>query len=166
MNAAHLHLLINHLPILGSVFAIPLLMLALWRRSEPGTLYGAVLVLIVAAGGAVAADQTGEGAEEAVEDLPGVTESLIHQHEESAEVAVILALATAAVAIGATVLTARSGRVHPLATGILLSAALASSATMANVGWAGGQIRHTEVREEGVVAAAAAAGEDEEEGER
>ena len=178
MNAAHLHLLVNHLPILGSFLAAPLLVLALLRRHEPGTLYGAVFLVLAAGIGAIAADQTGEGAEESVEDLPGVSEHLIHEHEEAAEVAMVLALVTAAIGIGATVVTARSGKVHPLATGILLSATLATSAAMANVGWAGGQIRHTEIREDGGKSGPTSrverkeggergeAGEEEEEGER
>lgn len=178
MNAAHLHLLINHLPILGAFLAVPLVVLALWRRHEPGTLYGAVFLVVAAGVGAVAADQTGDGAEESVEDLPGVSEHLIHEHEEAAEVAMVLALVTAAIGIGAAVLTARAGKVHPLATGILLSATLATSAAMANVGWAGGQIRHTEIREDGGKSPPSArlerkgggereeAGEEEEEGER
>lgn len=174
MNAAHLHLLVNHLPIFGSFLAIPLVVIALWRRHEPGTLYGAVLLTVLAAGGAVVADQSGEGAEEAVEHLPGVSEHLIHEHEERAELGIVLAGITALVGFGAAVLSGRAGRVHPLATGVLLSGALATSAAMATVGWTGGQIRHTEVREDGGSVASGnerggergEAGEEEEERER
>lgn len=166
MNAAHLHLLVNHLPILGSFLAAPLLVLALLRRHEPGTLYGAVFVVLAAAIGAIAADKTGEEAEESVEELPGVTEHLIHEHEEAAEVAIVLAVLTGALGIGAAALTARAGKVHPLATGILLSATLGSGAAMANVGWAGGQIRHTEIREDGGAAAPVTARAHDEGGER
>ena len=34
MNATHLHLMLNHIPVLGTVFGLGLLVFALWRKSE------------------------------------------------------------------------------------------------------------------------------------
>lgn len=148
MDATHLHLLVNHLPILGSFFALPLLALALWRRREPWLLAGAVLLLVVAAGGAVVAEESGEGAEEAVEHLPGVDEAMIHDHEERAEVAVPLAVVTALAGLVAAAWSLRRGTVFLPAGGAVLALTLASAGAMAWVGQSGGVIRHTEIRAE------------------
>lgn len=47
MNGAHLHLLLNHLPILGSLFGFVLLLVALARRQpllvRAGTLGGQIM---------------------------------------------------------------------------------------------------------------------------
>ena len=34
MNPAHLHLMLNHIPVLGTAFGLGLLAFALWRRSD------------------------------------------------------------------------------------------------------------------------------------
>ena len=74
MNDAHLHLLVNHLPIVGAMLSLPLFGLALLMPKDRGALRAAVLVAVFTALGGVAADLTGEPAEEVVEGLPDVTE--------------------------------------------------------------------------------------------
>ena len=91
MNAVHLHLAINHLPIGGALLSVPLVVLALAFRNERGFLIAATLALTLTGAGALAAMQTGEPAEDAIEHLPGVAESLIDAHEERAEIATYLA---------------------------------------------------------------------------
>lgn len=148
MTPTHLHLLVNHLPIIGAFLALPLLLIALWRRTELGALLGAVLVLALAASGAVVADQTGEGAEHEVEELPGVSETLIHEHEERAEIAMPISLVTAVAGLGLLAWSWRRGETPRMGAGGLLVAATVSAGAMAWTGWAGGQIRHTEIRAE------------------
>jgi peptidoglycan/LPS O-acetylase OafA/YrhL len=147
MDATHLHLLVNHLPILGSFFALPLLVLALWRRQEPWLFAGAALLLLIGGAAGVVAEESGEGAEEAVEHLAGVSEALIHEHEERAEVATPLAVITGLAALGVAALSLRrratwlpGGAVVLLLTGV-------TAGTMAWVGQSGGLIRHTELRD-------------------
>jgi hypothetical protein len=147
MNPAHLHLLVNHFPIVGAFVSLPLLALALWRRGDRGSLLAAVTVLVVSAAGAGAAQLTGDDAEEVVEHLPGVSESLIHTHEERAEVATILAVVTGLGSLGILGFAIRSGKTPLIGTVVLTAGALATAGTMAWTGQAGGQIRHTEIRD-------------------
>ena len=49
MNDAHLHLLINHLPILGAFLSVPVLLVSLWRNRESTVLGVAVMLLVLAA---------------------------------------------------------------------------------------------------------------------
>jgi len=156
MNAAHLHLVINHLPIIGACLSLPLVALILWRRSDRGLILAAALTLVLTGVGALAALQTGEPAEEMVEHLPGTAESLIEPHEERAEVAAGLAVATA---LGALVVLGvawrREGPLPVSLLATLLVASVATSGAMAWTGKAGGMIRHPEIRgERGGVAAA------------
>lgn len=176
MNPAHLHLLVNHLPIIGFLFAIPLAALALLRPGDRGIFTAVALVVALAAGGGVASQLSGEGAEEVVEDLPDVRESLIHEHEEAAEAATVVAVATALLALGLLGWRAKRGGdlPRPALAGMLLATLVAGGA-MARVGQLGGVIRHTEIREGAAAqpgageargeAAGEAAGEGEEEGE-
>src|SRR5688500_18663016 len=100
VNAAHLHLLVNHLPILGTFFGLALLLAALLRRS--GELRVAALVTLVLVGAAAqVAVRSGERAEGLVEELDGVAEADIHEHEEQAERAGWAATATAIAALAA-----------------------------------------------------------------
>lgn len=147
MNPAHLHLLVNHLPIVGALLALPLLALAIWRRTDLGALRAAVLVLVLAAVGAGASMRTGEEAEHAVEDLPWATETLIEEHEERAELATWVTVAAALAGVG---LWAWSERKKAVPLGALLGLGLLSAASAGAMGWvgaSGGVIRHEEIRD-------------------
>ena len=148
MNAAHLHLVVNHLPTMGMFLAIPLILLAMWRRHEVGVTYAACLLLVVGGAGGVIAEETGEGAEEAVETSPTVSEVAIHEHEERAEIAVPIGVVTGLMALGVAAWTAKRGAASAPALGVLLAANLASAAAMAAVAQVGGVINHPEIRDD------------------
>jgi uncharacterized membrane protein len=171
MTPAHLHLVLVHFPIAASFLALPLLILALIRRADGGSTSAVALVLLLGAGAAVAAKATGEEAEEVAEHLPGVSEATIHEHEERAELATVLAVLAGlgGLAAGGLALAGRT-RLATAALGVTMVADLASAGAMAWTGLAGGEIRHTELRD-GAAAATGAVGdggedEAEEHGER
>jgi len=147
MNPAHIHLLVNHLPIIGSFVGVPLVALALWKRQELGALRAAALVLAIAAVGAGVANSTGEGAEERIEDSGWASERLIHEHEERADVATPIAVLTGVAAVAALIWSERKKAVNPAIVGALGLLSLASAGSMAWVGAAGGVIRHDEIRD-------------------
>jgi hypothetical protein len=75
---------LNHIPILGTVLGFLLLSVAVARKS--GELKRVSLaVFVITAVVALPVYFTGEPAEEIVEHLPGVSESLIERHEEAAQ---------------------------------------------------------------------------------
>lgn len=85
MNPAHLHLVVNHFPIIVPMIGILVMICGLILKSE--VLKRTAYALFI--GGAIfslIASSTGEGAEETIEHLQGVSHQLIHEHEESAEV--------------------------------------------------------------------------------
>lgn len=145
MNFAHVHLMVNHLPVLGAVFSLGLLIAARLRRGEDlmGAAYVAIALTALSTGLALA---TGEPAEEVIEHLPGVIESLIERHEEAALPASVPLWIAGAVSLFALVLRRRSKNVPGWIFPLLLLALLAGSAGMARVAALGGEIRHEEIR--------------------
>ena len=146
MSDVHLHLLLNHIPILGTLFALVLGLYGALRR-QPAVVRAAFLALIVTGIGSVATLRTGEGAEEAVEHLPGVSERIIHEHEEAAETANIAAVVLALLALGALVWRRKEPDLGMPATVIVLVGAVVVGGLMVRTGNLGGQVRHTEIRD-------------------
>ena len=97
MNIAHLHLILTHVTIVGSVAATLILAYALWRFM-PSTRDLAVASLVVVALAGIAAYATGGGAEKIIENA-GVAEATIEPHEASAVIALIGSLIAGTLAI-------------------------------------------------------------------
>lgn len=157
MNPAHLHLMVNHLPVFAAVFALTVLLLALLRPSDTLRRTGLVL-MVVAALGAVAADRTGEGAEDVVENQPTFSETFLEPHEEAAEAALIASIAAGCLALGILVLS-RGKSVGRGSTAVATLAAVVVFAAMARTAWLGGKIAHPEIRDGAAVVAAPAGGD-------
>ena len=143
MSIVHLHLILNHVPVIGMFFVLLILAVAVGRRDSAGGKLGlfALTGLAVVTG---LVFLTGEPAEEAVEDLAGVSEAMIHPHEEAAEAALIATLIVGAGALVALVIYRR----RPLPRWAMGGALAASLVVSALLGWTanlGGQIRHTEL---------------------
>lgn len=147
MTAVHLHLALNHLPVIGVPLAT-LLLLVGWRRRSHELLTAAATGLVLLALSTVAVQQSGEGSEEIVEGLPGVDHEWVEEHEEAAEVTLVVVGVTGAVALLYLLLAARPEReavTRRLLVGLLLLAALAS-VSLGRTAYVGGQVRHPEVR--------------------
>lgn len=155
MNPAHLHLMFNHLPVIGVPLVGALLAWALFRRSRE--LYRVALgSAVILAALTYPVFLTGEPAEERVEDASWMREQLVHEHEERAEAALIAVLVTGAMAAFGLWQT-RGGRMPNFKAGGVTLAGLAVSAGL--LGWTaqlGGPIRHDEIRTESTAAAPAA----------
>ena len=145
INAPHLHLLINHVPVFFYFFAAAALAYGWWRRRREFHVVGGALCILGALA-TQAALMTGERSEHVVEPLPGVSEAIIEEHEEAAESARIAAAAAAGLALVVLWLERRSRpAARPLGL-VLLLASLLTFAILVRVALLGGQIRHTEIR--------------------
>lgn len=144
MTGTHLHLLINHVPILGAVFALALLIASL-RYGRDVLQRTALVVLVIVGLAAAGAKFTGEPAEDGVRGMPGVTRAAIEEHEEMADKAFLAAVALGLLSAGALVGWRRTPIPQNTAFTALAGAAVVS-ALMAYTGLLGGQVRHTEVR--------------------
>jgi hypothetical protein len=88
---------------------------------------------------------TGEGTEELVEELPGVSEGIIEQHEDMAKISLVIILITGVAALVSLFVQRNKsiGRAVIIVTAVL---SLASFGVMAQTAHLGGQIRHSEIR--------------------
>ena len=154
-NAAHLHLLVNHFPIVGAVLAIPVLLCALFLRKERGLLLAGVILLVIVAITGWMSVETGEKAMDQLDDqqesawTETYAEADVGPHEERAELAMWFAYPAAVISI--VVLAAAHVRPadNPLPRvwiGVVLLAAFATAGAMAWAGNAGGVIMHREIR--------------------
>jgi len=147
MTPAHLHLVFNHLPILGTLFGILVLLAGLALRN-PSVKRTALGVLVMSAGFAVMASFTGEGAEEAVEGLPGIGEALIGRHEDLAEMFLFASLALGAVALLTFISDLFSWKITRALYVLVLAGAAGTMVLAWQTGSSGGEIRHPEIRAE------------------
>ena len=100
---------------------------------------------IVAALFAIPVYLTGEPAEESVEDLTGVTETNIHEHEEAAEISIWLIELSGVIALAALILKNVKFFSTPAFALIMTLMSIVSGLSISYTGYLGGFIRHTEV---------------------
>ena len=143
MNDAHLHLVLTHLPVLGTFFGAGLAAHGLLFR-KPDVLKVALGVFVIAALLAGAAYLTGEGAEEAVERI-GIGEQLIEAHESVAVYALVGAGALGLMALVGLVAYRDRTVARSYVLGVM-TLALGVAGLMAYTANLGGQIRHVEIR--------------------
>lgn len=138
---AYLHLLSNHIPILGSLFGILLLVVALIKPNLNTTLSAYIILLISGIGGIVAYF-TGEPAEESIEHVRGISHKVIHIHEEMAENSLFfIFLLTAAAIIGLWAERAKWESAKKIERFALVVGIIAFI-LFAFTGYLGGHIRH------------------------
>lgn len=146
MNDAHLHLLVNHFPIVGTILGLGVLMAGMITKKD-SVKNTAYVLFAVGALFALASMTTGEGAEELVEDIPSVGKKIIHEHEEMAEnFAVVMYLLGFCSLLG-IYFNYKNHVKAKLVAAITLIIAVVSVVFASFVGTSGGEIRHTEIRE-------------------
>jgi len=145
METAHFHLLVNHFPIVSLFIAFPIFLIGCWRKNLSMQQIAYAIFIFTALAAALSM-YSGEGAEEAVENMQQIPHHMIHDHEEWAEKLALISYLLA----GCSLLAFWASHQRPtwqskinLGIGLL---ALAGLALCQPVGNSGGQIRHTEIR--------------------
>ena len=82
-NLAHIHLVMNHVPTVGGVIALGLLIVAFIRRDEPLKLVG-LEVLFAIAVLTLPVYMTGVAAFQTLRNQPGISDTTIHLHQDVA----------------------------------------------------------------------------------
>jgi uncharacterized membrane protein len=146
MNQAHLHLAFNHFPIVGIVIGFGILIVGIFSKNR--TLVNTAYVLfIVATLFGLLSMNTGEGAEELVEDLPEIGHKIIHEHEELAEKFMLVLYALTIGAIVGLYFDFKKNPKTRLISYIVAIVSLIGVVLSIYTGTSGGEIRHTEIRE-------------------
>lgn len=150
MDGAHLHLLLNHYPIVGSIIAFMLLLVGFFLKNK--SVINAALVTTVLIGLiTIPAFLTGEAAEHKVEDLAGTSEFYLEEHEDIGKAAFLIINITAVLSLIALIVNLISRKTSRFLTALVLLALAATVGIMVYTGFLGGKIRRPELRETAVV---------------
>ncbi|GCE30073.1 hypothetical protein KDA_55570 [Dictyobacter alpinus] len=145
MNMAHIHLLVNHFPILGSIFVSILFLVAMIFKNaflQKVSLWFLVFVALFTA----VAYFSGDGAKNIAENVSHVSDSLVHDHESMARIGLILMFFTGAIALFGGVFYSRKPTL-PLYLQIAVMAILVVNVVIfIYIGYLGGLISHPEIR--------------------
>lgn len=142
MNFAHIHLILNHIPLLTLPMAL-LFLLFSYRRNDKTLERFCLIVLILTAATAVPAYLTGEPAEKIVKQVPGIMKSTIHDHEESAEISLVLTCIAGGLAFLTLILNPQS-KFKKLSSKALVLLCAIATISLGYTSNLGGRIRHPE----------------------
>ena len=145
MNQAHLHMVLNHFPIIGLIFGIGVLFYGIIKKHSI-LINTAYVIFIICMIMGKATMMTGEGAEEVAEKL-NISHELIHNHEEVAETFMKLLYGLGILSILGLFANIKKHDKAFILSLIILILATGSSILSIKVGNSGGEIRHTEIRE-------------------
>ncbi len=149
MDNTHLHLMLTHVPIVGMIIGTIMLIVGLIRKSEQLKEFSLALLVIMALV-TIPVFLTGEPAEETVENIAGIPEVVIEEHEESAEIAIWIMMAAGALSLISLVTMKMNIPASSMIVKISLAVCLLATGSMARTGYLGGQIRHSEIRSGGI----------------
>ncbi|MFM9989028.1 hypothetical protein [Flavobacterium sp.] len=145
MNDAHLHMVVNHFPIIGTIFGLGILIAGIILKNNSAKNI-AYFLFIVSAIFAAFSMGTGEGAEELVEDMPNVGKKIIHEHEELAEKFAIVLYVLGVVSLAGLYLNLKNHAKANLISYLAVVISVIGVFLAQQVGTSGGEVRHTEIR--------------------
>jgi hypothetical protein len=151
VNLAHLHLVMNHVPTVGAVAALGILLMAFVRRNEHLKHIGLEAIFVIALA-TLPVYITGVAAYREIREMPEISQAAVLLHQDVALYGftfVELAGFAAWIALWQWRRHGRAGRgVVAVATALLVL----SLAVMGRAATLGGEIRHPEIRAAGVAA--------------
>jgi uncharacterized membrane protein len=145
MNFAHLHLLLNHFPIIGTIIALSLLLVSFGGEGSDLRRSG-LIIFAASALLAIPAFLSGFGARIMLSRDPGVPTALLERHEAAAMLSLWFMETTGALALVALWRSHRTSRPARWHAPVVLLFALLTVGLMTRTGDTGGDIRHPEVR--------------------
>jgi uncharacterized membrane protein len=144
VNYAHLHLLLNHVPVIGSIVGLGLFLISFFGKNEDlrrasYIIFAAVALLTIPA------FLSGFGAEQMIKG-PGVSDALISRHEGSALLSLWFMELTGALALIGLWQSQTAARPPRWNVSAVLLFSLLTVVLIGRTGNTGGDIRHPEVR--------------------
>ena len=149
MDATRIHLFITHLPVFGLFLGFLVLLYGIIKKERHVKIVSLTILLISIVGGLIAF-QTGESAEETVENITGVLENTIEQHEESAELTILFFYGLGILSLSSLYVEVKRKKYSKQ---LLIIVMVLTVVTFSFVAWTaslGGKIRHTELGNENI----------------
>ncbi|MFI0430131.1 hypothetical protein [Mariniflexile sp. HMF6888] len=144
MDLTHIHLILTHFPIVGTIIGIGILAYGQFAKNDDVKKVALVTFVLMAIL-TIPVFLTGEPAEESVEHLTGVSENIIEEHEELAKKAIWLMGLLGVFSLISFYAIIKKTTFAKMMTLITLVISLTTFGIFAKVGNLGGQIRHTEI---------------------
>lgn len=145
VNAAHVHLILNHIPIVGIPVVLIFLVSGVLLENN-GLRQISLLFLIGLSATTIGVFSTGDGAEEILEKVsPAIEEFFIESHETASQVSLGLTLLMGIGAIHAYTRELR-GYIGTGASKIAILLAFVASCSLGYTAYLGGKINHEELR--------------------
>ncbi|MFB6347788.1 MAG: hypothetical protein ABEK50_18895, partial [bacterium] len=145
VNAAHWHLVLNHLPIFFVLIGMGILIAGMIRDSVELTATALVLFIVAGAGSYVVIE-SGESAEEIVESNNQLREETFEQHEEYGETAGNIIMVLGALSLAYLLYAYYQGTFYTWASGVILLITFAGLYYLLLAASFGGKARHPEIR--------------------
>jgi uncharacterized membrane protein len=144
VNLAHLHLLLNHFPIIGTLVGVGLFLFSLVGKNDDlkraGLITLAVMALI-----SLPAFFSGIGAQGAIQKITGVSAALIDRHEGAAILALLFMEITGALSVAGLWQSYKFSTPARWNVAAVLVFSLITVGLMTRVGTTGGDVRHPEI---------------------
>ena len=146
MNAAHFHLMVTHLPIVGLGFALLLNLVAVIRKNPELRTLSCWCYLLVALL-SVLAVTTGDGAGEILLTYPGTSKDAVENHETWGYIFFYALMLNGALAIVALWCSRKNPILMKNFNTAMLIIALATTFLAYQAGTTGGALRHPEIEQ-------------------
>ena len=142
MNFAHLHLLLNHLPVIGVAFAFLVLAWGIYRKNEE-VIRTSLLLFVLVALITIPTFLTGDPARDYLRDM-GVPRSVVEPHDDAAGVTLTIMEVLGGIALLGLFFFRKRERMPQWFLRVTLALALVAAASALWTANLGGQIRHPE----------------------
>lgn len=144
VNLVHIHLLLNHFPVIGMIIGVGLFLLGMLGKSED-LQRACLLIFLAMALITIPTFLSGSAAADAVKYLPGISSNMLANHLNAALPAYFFIELTGAMAWFGLWEYRRNKRLGGVTLGIVLLLSLITIGLMSNTGNLGGKIRHEEI---------------------
>lgn len=145
MSLPHLHLILNHVPMIGTIFGILILLYARLRNNRDIMIVG-LWMFVIAAVLTIPVYLTGDPAKSDIRDLPTFSKAMIGEHEDAAVFAFIWVGALGLAALYGLSFAMRDKKPPKWLPIVVIILSLMTSATFIRTAYLGGLISHPELR--------------------
>jgi hypothetical protein len=145
MDYTHVHLYLNHTPVVGSVILFVFLGHALLYK-KPDLVKISLWFFLIIALIFIPVYLSGEPAEEVVEKQLGIAEEIVDKHEEAALISLIIVELIGVISIAGIFIYKKEKPVPAWFSYMLIVLNIAMIISFARTATLGGEIRHTEIR--------------------
>jgi uncharacterized membrane protein YphA (DoxX/SURF4 family) len=149
MTAAHWHLILNHLPIIGTTLCTFLLIAGLLLKNEQLKIIALALIIIMSVFGFIV-HETGEKAERQLKNDATINQAMLEEHEEAAKPAFIVHNIAGLLSITGLLLYKRKKKAFNIIAVVIVALSLSAAGFMSYAGYLGGKIKHGELNSEAI----------------